>query len=233
MQRLTVRARVADPQAPAWSDEILRQPGPARQSPAQLGQDIFVLRETGFKRGGYFVEFGAADGVYLSNTWLLEAEYGWTGILAEPARVWHGGLRANRSAKIDTDCVFASSGHQVEFNMTDIPELSTIAAFSSSDGHANFRNSGTVYLVPTVSLEDLLKRHGAPRAIDYLSIDTEGSEFSILEGFPFAEWPIKVITVEHNYTPARNQIAGLLHGSGYKRKFEGLSQWDDWYVLDS
>jgi FkbM family methyltransferase len=221
-----------DLEAPALLDEILRLNGASRHSKAQLRQDVFVLMETGFKRGGYFVEFGAADGVHLSNTWLLEKEYHWRGILAEPARVWHNELRVNRSAKIDTECVFSTTGHQIEFNMTDIPELSTIAKFSSTDGHANSRKSGSIYMVPTISLDNLLERHGAPNEIDYLSIDTEGSEFVILKDFPFQKWKIRIITVEHNYSVARNSIKDLLYFNGYKRKFEGLSKWDDWYVLD-
>src|ERR1017187_1984592 len=53
-----------------------------RISKSQLRQDLMVLSELDFKRGGYFVEFGATNGVTLSNTYLLEKEYGWTGILA-------------------------------------------------------------------------------------------------------------------------------------------------------
>ena len=53
----------------------------------KLRQDILVAVLARFKRNGYFVEFGATDGVYLSNTFLLEQQLGWTGILAEPARV--------------------------------------------------------------------------------------------------------------------------------------------------
>lgn len=219
-------------QAPMLFDQLLRLNGSLRQSKAQLKQDIFVLMETEFKREGYFVEFGAADGVHLSNTWLLEKEYNWTGILAEPARIWHDDLRANRSAKIDTDCVYASTGEIIEFNMTDLPELSTIAQFSSTDGHSNSRKKGDIYSVPTVSLNDLLKRYNAPYNIDYLSIDTEGSEFSILENFPFNSWEIKIVTVEHNYTSSRDRIAELMNHNGYIRKFEGFSKWDDWYVLD-
>ena len=74
-------------------DRMLATRGIAEKSRAQLKQDIFVLLETGFKRDGYFVEFGATNGVDLSNSWLLEKAFGWTGILAEPARIWHDDLK--------------------------------------------------------------------------------------------------------------------------------------------
>ena len=57
-------------------------------SKSQICQDIWVRPETAGKREGFFVEFGATDGISLSNTFLLEQNYGWTGILAEPIR--HG-----------------------------------------------------------------------------------------------------------------------------------------------
>ena len=47
----------------------------AEQSRSQLFQDLFVLNTLDEKRNGYFVEFGAADGVYLSNSFLLEHDY--------------------------------------------------------------------------------------------------------------------------------------------------------------
>src|SRR6056297_216441 len=58
-------------------------------SKSQLRQDLFVLSELGFKQHGFFVEFGATNGIDLSNTYLMEARFGWNGILAEPARLWH------------------------------------------------------------------------------------------------------------------------------------------------
>ena len=62
-----------------------------RRSRAQILQDLWVLFQSREKHGGYFVEFGACDGLSLSNTFLLEKEYGWTGILAEPAPdMWEG-----------------------------------------------------------------------------------------------------------------------------------------------
>ena len=43
-----------------------------------------MLERSAHKRHGFFVEFGATDGVRLSNTYLLETGFGWTGICAEP-----------------------------------------------------------------------------------------------------------------------------------------------------
>jgi len=92
------------------------------------------------------------------------------------------------------------------------------------------RADSLVYKVKTVSLRDLLMTHNAPKAIDFLSIDTEGNEFSILQDFDFNEYTFNVICVEHNYTNARDQLFKLLVKNGYKRVFEKLSKFDDWCV---
>lgn len=199
-------------------------------SMAQLRQDLFVLAELNFKRGGFFVEFGAASGKELSNTWLLEKNYGWSGILAEPARCWHIPLAANRSCAIEHDCVWKTSGETLEFLETKEAELATLADYQSVDMHAKARRSAKRYGVKTVSLADLLARHHAPVAPDYLSIDTEGSEYEILREFDFKRHPFKVITCEHNFTSAREKIHGLLTAAGYVRKYEKISDFDDWYV---
>lgn len=65
-------------------------------SRSQLGQDIFAWLESGCKREGYFVEVGAADGLEHSNTYLLEKEFGWSGLLAEPSLLQRDALERNR-----------------------------------------------------------------------------------------------------------------------------------------
>ena len=199
-------------------------------SHSQFRQDLFVLAELGFKRNGYFVEFGATDGAHLSNTHLLEKEFGWTGILAEPARVWHARLKANRTAHIETNCVWSTTGETLQFNEVTSPELSTIHQFNSSDEHAQARQRGRGYDVQTISLNDLLAKYDAPARMDYLSIDTEGSEFEILSRLDFDRYRFSVITCEHNGTDARGKIYDLLTAHGYVRKLEAVSECDDWYV---
>jgi FkbM family methyltransferase len=205
----------------------------ARRAPlssAQLLQDLWVLYELGQKRDGYFVEVGACDGSTLSNTLLLEKVFGWRGALAEPARCWQERLRANRACYVTDRCVFSADGAPIGFNETAMPEYSTIDEFSKSDLHGHIRQAGKRYEVETVSLRGLLRDAGAPTVIDYLSIDTEGSEYEILRHFDFSEYDVKLLSVEHNYTSRRESIHSLMRQNGYRRKFETLSMFDDWYV---
>ena len=208
---------------------MLAAQGVAEKSRAQLKQDIFVLLETGFKRGGYFVEFGATNGVDLSNSWLLEKIFGWTGILAEPATIWHDDLKQNRTAIIDTRCVWSQSGVTLDFTMADAPEFSTLSTFRAKSTKQDV--GASTYAVETISLLDLLQTNGAPAYIDYLSVDTEGSEFDILKDFDFSKFQFGVITIEHNYNKTnRDRLYALLTSKGYIRKYQSLSRWDDWYV---
>lgn len=200
-------------------------------SKSQIRQDIFALSELGFKQDGYFVEFGAANGVACSNTYMLEKYFGWRGILAEPALAYHDDLMKNRDCHIETSCVWKDTGETLLFNETEIEGFSTIHAFSDLDMHKDKRRNGRTYEVTTISLNDLLSKYDAPDAIDYLSIDTEGSEYEILGNFDFQKYRIKVITCEHNYTSAREKIYGLLVNNGYVRKYDNISQFDDWYVM--
>jgi FkbM family methyltransferase len=209
--------------APAQAAEL-------KNSRSQLLQDIFVLSRLNYKRNGFFVEFGATDGIALSNTYLLEKAYDWKGILAEPGIRWHAALRANRNCIIEENCVWKASGLTLTFKETNDAELSTIADFVASDFHKDDRDNGKTYEVKTISLNDLLKKHNAPKEIEYLSIDTEGSEYEILSAFDFSQYEIKIITCEHNYSPARDKIFKLLTSQGYKRVFANVSLWDDWYV---
>jgi FkbM family methyltransferase len=197
---------------------------------SQLGQELFVLRALDWKRNGYFVEFGAANGKLLSNTWLLEKRFDWNGILAEPARGWHRALAASgRRAAIDYDCVWSRSGATLQFAENPAAELSTLLPHYLRNEPQ--RNTAWHYPVRTISLMDLLEKHGAPAEIDYLSIDTEGSELDILSTFDFSRYSFRIITVEHNYAPNREALHALLNGHGYQRRCEHLSYFDDWYVL--
>jgi FkbM family methyltransferase len=201
-------------------------------SRSQILQDLWVCFELGEVSGGYFVEFGSTNGLMNSNTWLLETEFGWSGILAEPNPVWHLELASNRKAHIDHRCVSSKSNASVTFLTTDSsdPELSSIAEFSRDDHFSDIRSQGTAIEVETISLEDLLNTYDAPEVINYLSIDTEGSELDILSAYGF-ERRFDLISVENN-PKTEGMIEELLRRRGYRRVYKQFSQWDGWYVFE-
>lgn len=199
-------------------------------SEAQNRQDVLALCCSNFKKNGFFVEFGAADGLNISNTKLLEQKFGWSGILVEPSRQWHQSLKKNRDANIDFRVVHSRTGEMLEFFDTPDPLYSTLRQHRSNDGHAYRRKSGVSYLVESISLCDLLATYNAPETIDFLSIDTEGSEYEILKNFPFEQFKFTAVCCEHNYGENRECIVDLFERNGYSRIGVELSGPDDWFV---
>lgn len=202
------------------------------ESKSQLLQELFVAIKLNFKKNGFFVEFGATDGVTLSNTNLLEKKLDWKGILVEPSIKFKSDLINNRNCNIDFRCVYEKSGDLILFNEVEEGEFSSINKYSESETNVHYRKTSEKYEVETITLESLLDEYNSPNVIDYLSIDTEGSEYDILKVFNFNKYRFKIITVEHNYTENRVKIKSLLESKGYKRVYENLSKFDDWYIYD-
>lgn len=210
----------------SWtSDEILKY---AYSTYSELNQDLIPLILGQDK--GYFVEFGACDGKRASNTFLLETDYGWHGLLGEPARIWHKALVANRNSNIDLRAVYKVSNVKLDFIETHQPSLSTLLSVEQTDRHTSSRINKEIYLVDSVSLLDLLREHHCPKHIDYLSIDTEGSEFEILQNFDFSEFSFTFVNVEHNFTDSEKSVEMLLTSNGYLRVLREISGGDAWYI---
>lgn len=206
----------------------------AERSFGQIHQDLFALWATRGKRNGFFLEIGVGNGVNISNTYLLEEDYGWRGILCEPHPDQTARIRARRRAVLDTRCVTDRTGDVVGFDCATSPELSrsSVAARDTHDSQGHRQVARTVE-VPTVSLADLLEEHNAPTDIDFLSLDIEGGEYLVLRDFPFERWRFAVACIEHNHGEQRRDIHRLLTGHGYRRVFEAFSRFDDWYLLDA
>ena len=205
------------------------------KSKAQLQQDLlvqFIYEKIELLEGNAsktFIEFGAASGVALSNTYFLEKIHRWTGLLCEPHPGFRESIEKNRTCDFDTRCVSTSSGQTIEFLLVNNPELSTIKSYSESDLHSQSRLDNSIYFVRTVSLDDLVKERFEKDEIFYLSVDTEGSEFEILQSYSFEKYP-RVISVEHNFTENDAKIELLLKERGYSRILRSVSEFDAWYL---
>lgn len=197
-------------------------------SHSQFGQDVHVLHTIyKGKRDGYFVEVGASEGVWDSNTYLLEKAYGWKGICVEccPARL--PTLFSARTCHISTAAVYDQNDLELEFYDSTIGGHSGLVDTITNPEVKNYSN---VIKVKTKTLMSILEEFQAPAWIDFLSLDTEGSEYKILQAFDFDRYKIGYMCIEHNHVePNRSQIRQLLESKGYV--FYRENQVDDDYIL--
>jgi len=204
------------------------------KSYSQIGQDLAVLNYYNKKRNGYFVEVGASDGIAFSNTYLLEKDFDWKGICVEANPIKFKQLcRYRPTAVCVENAVFSHSGLTVKFNVNYFDLLSGISSHISKKKKrwvTDFKNSSSEISVTTISLTDLLSNANAPAFIEYLSLDTEGSEFEILKTHDFSKYKFGLIDVEHNFIePTRTNIRNLLTSNGYQ--YIGENYFDDRYKL--
>lgn len=195
---------------------------------SQLGQDVFALAMNGFRRQGYFVEVGAHHGEKLSNSWLLENEYGWIGLLIEPNPANHATLHARKAALV-VKAAWKRSGERLVFHATKASGLSTLAGVTPGDLHD--RSQFEAIEVETMTLDDILAEAGAPRVIDYLSIDVEGAETDVLDGLSLDRWDVRAMSLEHNNDKQRAaEFDRRLGSHGLVRVLEIVSDFDAYYT---
>lgn len=213
---------------------FLRYIDKSKSQKQRVAMDLFVLQHLNFKKKGYFVEFGGGNGILNSNTHLMETEFDWTGIICEPGNVYYPEILKNRKCNIEKLCLWSKG--DTELTLVEAPQkidsgMSSIVNFAYDDKFASVRKKGKKYQVKTITLLEMLLKYNAPEIIDYMSVDTEGSEYEILKQFDFSKYKFNFITCEHMFVEKkRDDIYNLMINNGYKRVFEDISDQDDWYV---
>lgn len=220
------RARLLASFCTPRSEDDLRE---LLSSPSQLHCDLLALalaRKILGSSQGTFVEVGAFDGVTDSNTYLLEKAFSWNGLLIEPVPESAGSARLRRTSLVLNAAIsIASRG--------ELPIMLGRDLRRSKAGRMRFlddRNKRRLF-VPSLSLDDAVSLAGLSE-ISYLSIDVEGQELQVLQGFSFRPRPM-LISVEHNYRRGpRKTVNRLLKNFGYIRVLSNLSAFDDWFISD-
>jgi len=196
-------------------------------------QDLVVLDLLGFKKNGIFIEAGACDGIVNSNTYLMEKSFSWDGLLIEPIKDYFQELKNNRNVMCMNYALSSKIDNSVDFLITDSKDLSTLKGYEDSDYHLENRQNHKLTKVNTTTLNNLLMELSFPKDIDFLSLDTEGSELEILNTINFEKYKIKIICVEHNFNINRENIYKFLHDKNYKRIDIPIIDIDDFYILNN
>jgi FkbM family methyltransferase len=200
---------------------------------SQINQDEKVINFYNKKENGFFIEIGASDGIELSNTYLLETKYNWKGICCEPIPESYTKLVKNRPKSICCDkAVYHTSGLIVDFDISLKFNLLSGISKHIDKYNAKVNSKKLSIKIETISLSDLLDNSNAPSFIEYLSLDTEGTEYEILKNFNFQKYIFGLIHVEHNHIePKRTLIRNLLLLNGYI--YIGQNKHDDMYKHSS
>ncbi len=176
---------------------------------SQYGQDKFV-NKTFFKnsRNGVFVDIGAHDGISLSNTYFFEKELGWTGICLEPMPHVFNQLQKNRKCLCICGCISIAEHNSTHpfLQISGYPEMLSGLMDKFDPKHLSrilyevqeYGGSYQIIDVPCYNLNQILEDAGINH-VNFLSLDTEGGEFEILQNFDFSKCQVDVITVEDNY----------------------------------
>ncbi len=170
-------------------------------------------------RNGFFVEVGANDPERWSQTFAFE-QRGWTGVLVEPQPDLAAKLRQRRSAQVFAVACSspANAGKTMRLNLAGIHT-------SLDPGHFVFgmNREGTID-VPVTTLDQVLDDAHAPVPLDFLSIDVEGHEIDVLDGFDMARWRPRLLLIEDLVMNLR--LHRYLLGRGYKWvRRAGLNSW--------
>ena len=196
---------------------------------SQLGQDKDVLEYFQYKRNGYFLNVGAHEGIELDNTYLLEKDYGWRGICFEPSPKTFPKLINNRPLCNNQQALlYDQAGKKVYFYEADV-----LAGVSDDIGiHKDTVLLSKKIELVTTTLNLVLDRENAPKNIDFMSLDTEGSELNVLKGLNLDKYKIEFIDLEHNFEePKRTEIRNYLERRGYV--YFRQNEFDDYYIRRS
>jgi FkbM family methyltransferase len=161
----------------------------------------------GEKKDGYYVDIGANDGRTFSNTWHLERSYNWRGVLVEPVLHLYFESKKIRSPEnvfVNAACV--DSEYQESCLEMIYAGLMTVSTTNSSFDSKKHAEAGSNFIAknetiesifaPVKTLDKILDMVKAPQVIDFLSIDVEGAEMSVLKGLDLKKWEFKVICIE-------------------------------------
>ncbi len=204
-------------EAMAWQAHQLRSTNMVYFS--QAGQDRFLdnLIFKG-KRKGTFVEIGGFDGVMGSNCLFFEAFRGWKGIMIEPSPQQMEHAKLIRSCECIEAAIAATEGQTEFVNVTNgYTQMSglknTFLAPELNQIRSHPLHKEETLRVPAYRLDNVLKARKI-KDIDYISLDVEGAEQSILESFPFEDFNVTAWSIENNRQTTA--IGELMVQKGYR-----------------
>jgi FkbM family methyltransferase len=223
LQDIEITARKADLMIKLWVEMNLELSLGRKDEPwfqGQADQDVLAYLYFKGKREGFFLDIGAYDGKTYSNTYVLE-QMGWKGACLEPLPDAFARLKQNRRCDCYNLAMSDESREATDFiRAAGVETLSGLESKMAST-HKDWiiREQGTIehIEVKTITFGDLMSRYPEINRIDFLSLDVEGAEMSILESIDFSAYRFGLIAIESiDETPGESErLKGFMREKGY------------------
>jgi FkbM family methyltransferase len=160
-----------------------------------------------FKNGTY-IELGANDGAFQSNTKWLEDDFNWSGILIEPSYVGYDACLKTRGNNKIFNCACVS------FDYDENKIFGNFNGHAMSSVNGNRLNDSDLVQVEARTLQSIIDESGLDK-IDFLSLDVEGYEFDVLKGLNLKRKQISFMLIEI-YEKDKNNISNYLNSFDYE-----------------
>lgn len=212
--------RVTDKSMPSlatdWKPVYVYRGGPVhrmkRRWNGQVEQDKLISILTNNKTKGYFVDLAANDPEYLSNTISLERHFNWDGLCIEANPLYWNELGRLRSCTVVGAVIGKHSNDKVQFSLSG-PGGGIVG--EKFDNKVATPSSQFVERY-TTPLANIFQQFHVPKVIDYFSLDVEGAENFIMDGFPFDHYRFRFLTVERPSPSLTQRLAD--HGYRHVKK---------------
>ncbi len=203
------------------AESMLRRAGRAPALPvlfqAQFGEDTVLWEILGGKLDGFFVEVGAYDGEKFSVSYGFES-VGWKGVLIEAIPAAYEKCRALRKNSRVVHAALSKPGHPPTATFTVSTQIEMLSYLTADAHHlADFERRQLprqTVRVPVMTMNDVLKDHTGP--IDFVSVDVEGGEVDLLEGFDLERFRPRLLMIEDSAMKPDSAVLRYMEGKPYE-----------------
>ena len=195
------------------------------QTHGQFAEDRILEEIFGDRPEGYCVEIGAYDGLTGSASYPFEKR-GWQCLLVEPIPALAQEIRRHRACRVVNCAVSDREGEATFFVAENVEQMSTLRL---TPGHREWiRQVGGAIreiTVPTTTLDRLLDDAAFPE-IQFITIDVEGNEMGVLEGFTIEAHRPRIVIIEDNSVNGDRDVARYMSDHGYVHfRRTGVNEW--------
>ena len=187
-------------------------------SKSQQGEDAFLWEYFGDICGGSYIELGALNGVTFSNSHIFSKVLGWSGVLIEASPINAAKLIENRPNDTCINAAVCQTRGTVHY--LEGGAVGGIWEFMGGNFRNRWHKDKTLLdasKVPCAPLSEIIRKHTEQEFFDFLSLDVEGGEFSVIQTIPPLKFGMVIVEADGENVRKNSMVETFLSRRGYVR----------------